>query len=64
MSAEQVIVAAEVTNSRSDTTMFIPMVQATKENLSEGELPSQRSCWPTPVTGVATTWTLPPTPKC
>ncbi len=35
MSAEQVIVAAEVTNSRSDTTMFIPMVRATKENLSE-----------------------------
>jgi hypothetical protein len=35
VSAEQVIVAAEVTNSRSDTTMFIPMVCATKENLNE-----------------------------
>ena len=39
VSAEQVIVAAEVTNSRSDTTMFIPMVRAAKENLSEAGAP-------------------------
>ena len=34
VSADQVIVAAEVTNAASDTTMFIPMVRATEENLA------------------------------
>ncbi len=37
VSTDQVIVAAEVTNAAHDSTMFVPMVRATEENLAAAE---------------------------
>jgi hypothetical protein len=34
VSTDQVIVAAEVTNAANDSTMFVPMVRASEENLA------------------------------
>jgi hypothetical protein len=39
VSADQIVVAAEVTNAANDTTMFAPMVTATEANLSAGDRP-------------------------
>jgi transposase len=39
VSADQVVVAAEVTNAANDTTMFAPMVTATEANLAAGNHP-------------------------
>jgi transposase len=40
MSEDQVIVAAELTNAANDSTMFVPLVEATESNLS-GPAPTQ-----------------------
>jgi transposase len=37
VSTDQVIVAAEVTNAANDSTMFVPMVRASEENLASSE---------------------------
>jgi hypothetical protein len=37
VSTDQVIVAAEVTNAANDSTMFVPMVRASEENLAAAE---------------------------
>jgi transposase len=40
VATDQVIVAAEVTNAANDSTMFSPMVQATRENLARAGAPA------------------------